>query len=463
MKTNFRVLTFLIILFFISSILYGGLLRYHYYGGENFYKLRTIAVFFAEIPFNLKYIIENRTILGDKPIPISNKPQIKKKFFNKIKDNSREELILISRHDGDIGRSVVEIRDLKNFSLLHTYKPNIEDIYKKIDLKEDEFQYLKRDLGYNKFYMGHPAITSKGELIFQSVSPLVKIDFNSKIIWVKDDDLYHHSTNFDEEENIYVPSYKNPYSKKVAEIIDVPDERGVWDFTKRHMYFYDDAINILDKNGKTLFSKSVSEIFIENGLKNRIFAQQSYKLDPIHLNDIEPVLFDGPHFKKGDLFLSLRSLSMIVLYRPSTNKLIKVIEGDFYQQHDVDILDEKTISIYNNNALYNSRGEMKVINNVNEVTIFDLEKNSFSKKFENTFAKLRVNSNTNGLIDFLDDSSAIVEDRNNGRIFYLNKDGEVIWEFNNLNSKKILYNLWWSRIIDINKSNLLKKTIEEKK
>ena len=154
---------------------------------------------------------------------------------------------------------------------------------------------------------------------------------------------------------------------------------------------------------------------------------------------------------------------MIVLYRPSTNKLIKVIEGDFYQQHDVDILDEKTISIYNNNALYNSRGEMKVINNVNEVTIFDLEKNSFSKKFENTFTKLGINSNTNGLIDFLDDSSAIVEDRNNGRIFYLNKDGEVIWEFNNLNSKKILYNLWWSRIIDINKSNLLKKIIEEKK
>ena len=56
-----------------------------------------------------------------------------------------------------------------------------------------------------------------------------------------------------------------------------------------------------------------------------------------------------------------------------------------------------------------------------------------------------------------------MEDRNNGRIFYLNKDGEVIWEFNNLNSKKILYNLWWSRIIDINKSNLLKKIIEEKK
>ena len=32
---------------------------------------------------------------------------------------------------------------------------------------------------------------------------------------------------------------------------------------------------------------------------------------------------------------------MVILYRPSTNKIIKIIEGNFLNQHDVDIIDDK--------------------------------------------------------------------------------------------------------------------------
>ena len=59
---------------------------------------------------------------------------------------------------------------------------------------------------------------------------------------------------------------------------------------------------------------------------------------------------------------------MIILYRPETNKIIKIIEGGFSQQHDVDILDDKTISIYNNNVLYNYKGSAVVTNN--EILIY---------------------------------------------------------------------------------------------
>ena len=39
---------------------------------------------------------------------------------------------------------------------------------------------------------------------------------------------------------------------------------------------------------------------------------------------------------------------LVILYRPSNNKIIKVIRG-FLNQHDVDIIDDRRISIYNNN------------------------------------------------------------------------------------------------------------------
>ena len=76
----------------------------------------------------------------------------------------------------------------------------------------------------------------------------------------------------------------------------------------------------------------------------------------------------------------------------------------------------------------------------------------FQKNLKKTFIENEINSHSHGLVDFLQDGSAIVEDRMNGRIFYLNSEGEVIWILNNLNSKNQIYDLWWARVIDINKS-----------
>ena len=149
---------------------------------------------------------------------------------------------------------------------------------------------------------------------------------------------------------------------------------------------------------------------------------------------------------------------MVILYRPSTNKIIKIIEGEFYNQHDVDIIDESRISIYNNNVFLNYKNKRIVKNN--EIVIYDFETNSFSKKFEKTFIENEINSHSHGLVDFLQDGSAIVEDRMNGRIFYLSSEGEVIWIFNNLNSKKQIYDLWWARIIDVNKSKKIRQLIK---
>ena len=57
--------------------------------------------------------------------------------------------------------------------------------------------------------------------------------------------------------------------------------------------------------------------------------------------------FDGKFWKSGDVFLSLRNQSMILLYRPSTNKIIWKGTGPFFRQHDVDVLNDHKISIFN--------------------------------------------------------------------------------------------------------------------
>ena len=124
-------------------------------------------------------------------------------------------------------------------------------------------------------------------------------------------------------------------------------------------------------------------------------------------------------------------------------------------------MDEKTISIYNNNSHSNYKN-LEVVKNNNEIVIYNFETNSFSKKFEDTFIKYKINTPTQGIADFLEDGSVMVEDSDNARIFYINSEGDIIWEFNNLSSKKQLYNVFWARIIDKEKSRKLRNIIKEK-
>ena len=148
--------------------------------------------------------------------------------------------------------------------------------------------------------------------------------------------------------NIYVPSHIFPFEVK-EELVG-----------KNFDNYLDDGITILNDDGEVLFSKSITQILIENGHINRLFAMQKYLNDPIHLNDIQPVLYDGKFWKKGDLFISIRNISMIFLYRPETNKIIKILENEnMLNQHDVDIINENSISFFNNNYLYGANKRLK--------------------------------------------------------------------------------------------------------
>ena len=178
---------------------------------------------------------------------------------------------------------------------------------------------------------------------------------------------------FDHEGNIWIGGQMNPKSQYVTKYS-----------TKKYM---DDSIIKINTDGEILFNKSVTEILIENRLvdeniftivDDNILATRS--IDPIHLNDIEPAFTDTEYWKQEDVFLSLKHQSAIIHYRPSTNKVINYITGPFAQQHDVDIISDKEISIFNNNNFF-------VNNEYSEVVIYNFETKKFRKLFNEQLQK----------------------------------------------------------------------------
>ena len=173
---------------------------------------------------------------------------------------------------------------------------------------------------------------------------------------------------------------------------------------------------------------------------------EDFEEDPIHLNDIQPVNFDGDFWKKGDVFLSLRNQSMIILFRPSTNQIIWKGTGPFFHQHDVNILDKNTISIFNNRSI-NVFKDVNIIDGNNEVIVYNFKKDKYISYLKDSLAENDVRTITGGRSKILPNGDLLVEETNSSKILYFNADGSLRWTYLNRAENGNVYAVGWSRIL----------------
>ena len=437
-KIEIWILYLIILTSLPLTVGFGALVRHEMLGGVG---LRNInagwisksALFFAEIPTNFIQIFRNLEskelqVLGDRFPNLDN--------FNG-NPNSKESYLLLSKFDGDLKEGVVELIDLTNFEVLHSWNPDINK-FNNLVKKVDEFEYLDRDHNNSRSKLIHPKLLKDGGLVFQQGTPLRKIDACSNLIFQNTHDLFHHSIETDIEGDIWVPSHIFPQT--------LPEEKIGRDSIYNGGY-NDDGIVKISPEGDILFEKSVSQIFIDNGLEYLLFSvgDRIFDKDPIHLNDIQPVDFDGEYWKKGDLFLSLRHQSMVFLYRPSTNEIIWKGTGPFFHQHDVDILDNHRISIFNNNSKRLVNNE--VVEGHNEVIIYNFKTDKYSTYLSKSLLKNDVKTNTSGRSEILPNGDLFIEESNFGRSLYFNSDGTLRWTHVNRADNGNVYAVGWSRIL----------------
>ena len=164
---------------------------------------------------------------------------------------------------------------------------------------------LEKDFNSSRYRIIHPLLLEDGSIIFQGNTPLLRINLCSELEWVIDG-IFHHSIEIGNKNTLWVPSRFRPSTINVG--------KSFQDNKEKH---YDDGIAQITFDGKVLFNKSVAQILIDNNLKNLIFPTcETWYFDPLHLNDVEPVLKDGKYWKKGDVFFSVKYINTIFLYRP---------------------------------------------------------------------------------------------------------------------------------------------------
>jgi len=446
-KILFKKIELWIVLLFtiiglIGSVLFSFTVWYGAKGAERYKPLTEMAIQIARMPMTIVKVID-RSLLGTSDMSLEQRFENDSGLMFFTEKDPKAGYVLLNRHDGDLNVSVSELIDLATQEIVHRWIYDVDPIWAQSDLKSNLFHFR---IDYTTARFRGLAIALKdGSIVAHgSATPLFKIGICSKLQWMQDEDLFHHSIELGPKGNFWVPIHIEP--KRVS--IGTSDT------------FFDDGIAQVSPSGEVLYSKSVVQILDDNNLDAYVFGAGNEKnVDPIHLNDIQPVLEDGPFWKKGDLFLSLRNQSLVLLYRPSENKVLWHKIGPWLSQHDVDIIDTNRIGVFNNNSRRISNDY--TVDGANDEVVYNFQTGKTETPFRAGFKKLAIRTYSSGSGDFVGNSELLVEETDHGRLVQFDRSGKVSWQYVNRARNGKLYLLNWSKSVSREVGDSIRKMVNE--
>ena len=350
-----------------------------------------------------------------------------------------EGYLLLSAYDHNKGQSTVKLMRISDAKVLHEWTPDIRKLKEKQNTKSGFF--FPTDLRPSDYRMIHPLLLDDGGIVFKYRGPLFKVNACSQIEWVIDG-VFHHSIEPGTDGNFWVSSVIEP---------------SLYDKVK-FVGYRDDAIAKVSPDGKVLLIKSVSEILEENGYRGLLFGAGLYDNDAIHLNDIQQATYSTSYWEKGDLLLSLRNRSAVLLYRPGTNKIIWMKTGPWLNQHDVDFVGQSKISIFGNDVLRTPVGST-LVDTHNNIYLVDIADGSVSTPYSEALQTTDVRTLHQGEQEILENGDVYIEETDYARILRLSPKTPV-WEFTVKVDDKTLAMLNWSRYLTKSQVNSIMPVLQ---
>lgn len=408
----------------LGAILFGASVLHVIKGGKRLggFGERVLAV--AQFPSTAKKVLTSLSkggsnqIINDSRFKNINGFYVNNKLPIGVKKDSG--YLLVSSYDERIKQSSVQLIKINTQKIIKEWVPNIEEL-KKIDVVKEKYSQTP---AVENFRIVHPLLLKNGGLVFNNGYGAYGVDICSeKNLFLEG--TYHHSNELDSEGNIWTPSVIYPHS---------------YDYLPS---FRDDAITQFSPSGNILFKKSVATILVENGYRGLLAVGDD--IDPIHLNDIQPALTDSKYWNKGDLLLSLRQRSTVMLYRPSTNKVLWLKTGPWMNQHDVNFIGDKEISIFGNNVIDFGK-DRELFDGYNSIYRYNFKDNTLSLPKNRIMKEIEVKTKTEGRGKILTNGEIFIEETNSGRVLKLGNHG-VEWEFVKRINENTLSMVSWTRYL----------------
>ncbi len=260
---------------------------------------------------------------------------------------------------------------------------------------------------------------------------LVKMDRCGKVLWTLDR-FTHHAVSVDEEGNIWVPA-ESSMAEVTDRILYKQNREDVLSVSKKPAY--NNLILKLDANGKVLKEYSVLEKMIEAGIEDRILDSFFINpLDPTHVNDVEIVNTELAEkidaVEAGDILVSLRQMHTLLIMSRDTGDIIWYRVGPWVRQHDPDVDEDGTISVYNNRSMSLIRKHEKPFSSIVKFDpatdqVFNLYPANVNMLAEGQ----KFFSDIMGTHQILPNQHILITEARAGRVFEVSESGMLVWEY----------------------------------
>ncbi|WP_209507458.1 arylsulfotransferase family protein [Ruegeria sp. HKCCSP335] len=304
----------------------------------------------------------------------------------------------------------------------------------KILFSETEFKAFFGYTDERAIYIQGSEIDSKGNLIvtFQGTNTfpyhvgVAKFDKESNLLW-KHIDNSHHWPTVGPDGRVYLPSAKlDPVSETILDL-DEP-------MKCTYGAVYQEGVRIRDVDGANLAVHNLDTLVRDSNMRGLAFSVRD-DCDPYHVNGIDllneasAAMIDGAN--PGDLVVSLRSSSTLIIMNSQTGKIIKVFFGPMVAQHSPSVMPNGEILIFDN--LGAGAGEERVGTRIlaldplteNYRTIFPIKDKDATPPFS-SIAEGAVNVSPDG-------SRILVAETLGGRVFEVNiKTGDILWKYDEI-------------------------------
>jgi hypothetical protein len=189
----------------------------------------------------------------------------------------------------------------------------------------------------------HPHLSKDGTLTYLIPwNDLISVDLKTGQEKWRVRGAFHHSIETDANGNLWVCGAVEPES-----IL-----KGKFAALHSNKVFHDQALVKVSPSGKILELISVADLILNSGLEYILYGSSNpnVNFDPIHLNQITPILSDFGVFKKGQVLISLRNLSTILLVDPELQTVVWHGSGNWMNQHCVIPIGPSTFSVLDNHS-----------------------------------------------------------------------------------------------------------------
>ncbi len=247
-------------------------------------------------------------------------------------------------------------------------------------------------------------ILTDGSVIFlmqEEGGGIVKVDYCGEVVWTLDGEFHH--------------------------AVSLTGEGGFWTFAGSQGAF-DHILALIDVNtGKVLKRIDMENVRAANPHTHIFDLQRQENVNhAVHGNDIDPLpkhlVAEFPQFARGDLLVSYHTTNLVFVLDPNTLKIKWWRIGPWDRQHDPDWNLGGYISVFSNNV----RGVGEHSN------IIAIDPRTLKSEILVAGSKYELFSLVNGMHEVTSAGTTLVTSTTQGRIFEVNGDGKVVFDFINL-------------------------------